>query len=220
MRMNRLAALTVILLSVIADGCLGPTVSGNGHVTTENRDVGGGFSRITLSGSGRVVIDQGGTESVTVTADDNILSYVKTEVEGTTLVLGQKGGTFMLSPSRDIVFRVTLRNLDALNISGSGAAELRGFRGSSLNVGISGSGEAAVDGEVEDLRVTVSGSGRFRGEGLQSRRARVDISGSGGARVAPRDTLDAIVSGSGFVQYVGDPQVHESVSGSGWVRRR
>ncbi|HEY4364156.1 MAG TPA: head GIN domain-containing protein [Bryobacteraceae bacterium] len=218
--MNHLAALTVVSLSVIASGCLGPSVIGSGRATTENRNVGGGFSRVRLSGSGRVVIDEGTVDSVAVTTDDNIQSYVRTDLEGTTLVLGQKGGTFLLSPSAGLLFKVTVRNLDEITVSGSGAAEVREFQNSRLRVVISGSGDASVDGTVDDLSVSVSGSGRFRGEDLRSKRARVDISGSGSASVAASDILDAIVSGSGSVRYIGDPQVHESVSGSGSVRRR
>src|ERR1700677_3466463 len=105
--MNRLTAFVVILFSVIVNGCFGPSVSGSGHLISETRNV-SDFSNVSLEGSGRVVIQQGGAESVTVTGDDNLLSHIETEVRGNTLVLGEKSGV-SLSPSKDIVFKLTLR---------------------------------------------------------------------------------------------------------------
>jgi hypothetical protein len=217
--MNRLAAFIVILFSVIANGCFGPSVSGSGHVISETRNVSGGFSNISVEGSGRVVIEQGGAESLTVTGDDNLLNYLETEVRGSTLVLGEKSGV-RLSPSKDIVFKVTLRKLDTLDISGSAAAEAKGLQSAKMKIGISGSGEASAEGTADDLDITISGSGRFRGDGLKSKRTRIDISGSGSAVVASSETLNAIVSGSGSIEYFGDPQVHQDISGSGSIRKR
>jgi hypothetical protein len=217
--MNRLATFTVILFSVIANGCFGPGVSGSGHVISETRNVGGGFSGVSLEGTGRVVIEQGGTDSLTVTGDDNLLNYIETDVRGNTLVLDEKSGV-RLSPSQDIVFKVTLRKLDNLDVSGSGAAQAKGIQGAKMKIDISGSGEVSAEGSDDDLDVTISGSGRFRGDSLKSRRTRVDISGSGSAVVASSDTLDATVSGSGSIEYIGDPHVHQDISGSGSVRKR
>ena len=125
--MNRLAAFIVILFSVIANGCFGPSVSGSGRVISETRNVGRSFSNVSVEGSSRVVIAQDGAESVTVTGDDNLLSYIETKVQGSTLVLGEKSGV-RLSPSKDIGFKVTLRKLDSLEISGSAAAEAKGLK--------------------------------------------------------------------------------------------
>jgi hypothetical protein len=217
--MNRLPAVFVILLSVIANGCLfGPSVSGSGHVTSETRNM-SGFSNVSLEGSGRLVIAQGGVESLTVTADDNLMPYIQTEVRGGTLVLGQKNGV-SLSPSTDIVFKVTTRKLDTLDISGSGVAEAKGLQSAKMKIDVSGSGEISADGAADDLDIDISGSGRFRGEGLKSKRTRVDISGSGSALVASSETLNATVSGSGSIEYVGDPRVHQDISGSGTIRKR
>jgi hypothetical protein len=166
-----------------------------------------------------VVIEQGAVESLTVTGDDNILSYIETEVRGSTLVLGEKSGV-SLSPSKDIVFKVTLKKLDALDISGSGAAEAKGLRNAKMKIDVSGSGEVSAEGAADDLDISISGSGRFRGDGLKSKRASIDISGSGRAVVASSETLNATVGGSGSIEYIGDPQVHQDISGSGSIRKR
>jgi hypothetical protein len=216
--MNRLPAFIVIFFSVIANGCFGPSVSGSGRVISQTRDV-SGFSNVSLEGIGRVVIEQGGTESLTVSGDDNLLHYIETDVRGSTLVLGEKSGV-RLSPSQDIVFKVTMRKLNALDISGSGVAQASGLQSAKIKIDISGSGEVSAEGVADDLDINISGSGRFRGGSLKSKRTRVDISGSGSAVVASSETLNAIVSGSGSIEYIGDPQLHQDISGSGSIRKR
>jgi hypothetical protein len=216
--MNRLAALIVILFSVIVNGCSGPGISGSGRVKSERRDV-SGFSNVSFEGSGRLVIEVGDAESLTVTGDDNLLKYIETQVRGSTLALGETSGV-SLSPSKDIVFKVTLRKLDSLDISGGGAVEARGLQNAKMKIGISGSGEVSAEGAADDLTIDISGSGRFRGDSLKSKRTRVDISGSGSAVVSSSETLSAILSGSGSIEYVGDPKVDQNISGSGSIRKR
>ena len=216
--MNRLPAFIVILFSVILNGCFGPSVRGSGHVMSEPRNV-SGFSKISLEGSGHVIIEQGVAEALTVTSDDNLLHYIETEVRGDTLVLGERSGV-SLGPSEDIVFKVTARNLDGLEISGSGAAEAKGIHSPKMKIDISGSGEISAEGAADDLDISVSGSGRYRGDSLKSKRTTVDISGSGSALVASSETLNATVSGSGKIEYVGNPQVRQDISGSGSIRKR
>ena len=178
-----------------------------------------GFSAVSLDGSGRLVVEQTGSESLTVTGDDNLLPYIETYVSGKTLTLGEKSGT-NISPSKDIIFRLTVKSLDNIDISGSGAADVKGVQGQALKIDISGSGEVSAEGAADEVNVGISGSGRYHGDTMRSKRARVDISGSGSALLAVSEKLDANVSGSGSIEYVGDPQVHQDISGSGSVRKR
>src|SRR5215471_5120296 len=176
--MRRLWSLCLMLTSLLAAGC-GPVVAGSGKITTEPRNV-SGFSAVSLNGSGRLVIEQTGSESLTVTGDDNLLPYIETYVSGKTLTIGEKSGT-NITPSKDIVFRLTVKSLDNIDISGSGAADVKGVQGHALKVGISGSGEVSAEGAEDELNIGISGSGRYRGDTLRTKQARVDISGSGSA---------------------------------------
>jgi hypothetical protein len=194
-------------------------INGSGKVTTEPRPV-SGISAVSLNGTGQVLIEQTGTDSLTITTDDNLLPYIKTEMRGNRLELGLKDSFTNLNPTNGIIFKVTVKQLEGLEISGSGKAEAKKLNPEHLTVEISGSGAVAVQGTAEDLDLDISGSGAYDGELLRSKRANVDISGSGGAVLAASETLTANVSGSGAVEYVGDPQVTQNVSGSGSVRKR
>jgi hypothetical protein len=206
----------LIVLGALVAGC-GPVIEGSGKIVTEPRSV-AGFSAVELSGSGHLVIEKGGSESLSITADDNLLQYLETEVRGRTLTLGQKDGV-NVNPSKDIVFRLTVKDLDNIDISGSGSADAKGLQGDKMTVGVSGSGAISLEGTVNDLDVNISGSGQYHGRGMNSKRARVDISGSGGAVLAVSEKLNATVSGSGSIDYIGDPQVQQDVSGSGSIRK-
>jgi hypothetical protein len=217
--MHSVQASLLISCSVISGACVFDSVAGSGKIVTEPRMV-SGFSAVSLSGSGQVTIEQTGMESLTVTTDDNLLPYIKTDVKGSTLELGFKDPMMSLAPTDGIVFKLTVRKLEGLHISGSGKADAKGLDPDHVKVNISGSGEVLAQGTANELDLSISGSGRYRGEDMRSKRATIDISGSGGAVIAASETLKADVSGSGSIEYIGDPQVTQHVSGSGSVHRR
>jgi hypothetical protein len=217
--MFKVRAVVLLTCGALASGCVIESVAGSGAVVTETRTV-AGFSSVSVGGSGQLLLDQSGTESVTVTADDNVLPYVRTEVRDGTLFLGFKDGTYNVRPTRPVIFRVSVRSIDDLHVSGSGKVDATRIDAAALRLSISGSGDIVLHGRAEDLAVSVSGSGRYIGDEMDAVRATVDISGSGRALVAARERLSADVSGSGMVEYLGTPIVRQHVSGSGRVRKR
>jgi hypothetical protein len=76
----------ILVPSMLLAGCMFPEVQGSGNVVSETRTV-SGFNSVELSGDGKLEIEQTGTESLTVTADDNILKLLKSEVSAGRLVL-------------------------------------------------------------------------------------------------------------------------------------
>jgi predicted small secreted protein len=194
-------------------------ISGSGKTVTEARPV-PAFTAVALSGSGRVVIEQSGSESVTVTTDDNLLPHIRTEVRGNTLELGTKDPFASLSPTKELLFTVHVKRLEALSVSGSGDAEATGINPDQLRVEISGSGAVLAQGSTDALNLAISGSGSYNGPQMASRRATATVTGSGNAIVAASETLTAAVTGSGSIQYIGDPKVTQDISGSGSVLRR
>jgi hypothetical protein len=217
--MRSCRAWALIAFGLSLSGCVLHSVSGSGTIVTEPRSV-SGFSAVALSGSGRVIIEQTGVESLTVTTDDNLLPHIRTEVRGDTLDLGFKESLTQFRPTKEIVFRLTVKQLDEVQVSGSGQVEAKGLTPDRLGIDISGSGAVAAQGTATDLDIRISGSGDYQGEQMNSRRASVHVSGSGGALVAASDRLDVNVSGSGSIEYVGDPKVTRHVSGSGSIQRR
>jgi hypothetical protein len=228
-----LLAIVVFLLSA----CGFRVIRGSGDLVTESRSV-SNFDRVSLSGSGEVIVTQSGEESLTVETDDNIIEYVTTEVRGGTLYLGfDTTGPKSISPTR-LRFDLNVKELIGLKISGSGEITAASLDTDRLEVGVSGSGDVEIDsltaqevevrisgsgnvelaGEATGQDITVSGSGKLRAGDLRSETVEVSISGSGDATVWAIESLDARISGSGSVEYYGSPTVDSSGSGSGKVR--
>ena len=228
-------ALMACAAFVVGCGVNYPTIRGSGITATEARAV-TGFSSIDVSGFGEVRIEQTGTESVTVEAENNLMPLLVTTVENGRLRLGSKEKV-NLRPIRPVIFRVTVDRLEAVSISGSGDISMPSLRTDALSARISGSGnmriagletarfrgeisgsgEARVAGRADDVGLHISGSGSYHAAALECRTADISISGSGNATVNASRELSVEVSGSGSVHYLGEPRINTRVSGSGSV---
>lgn len=210
------AALLVSLLVCACDVLsAGDMVVGSGKVAEEKRPV-GQFDVIDLAGGGQLVFRQGDSESLTIKADDNVLPYITSTVQGGELHLGVRNNV-SFQTHLPIVYTVTARNLKAIHLSGSGSAKLESLSTDRLEVRISGSGDVVASGRAGQQTVSISGSGRYNGAACQGATADVHISGSGNVTVNASDHLDAHVSGSGDIDYLGHPSVNTQISGSGRV---
>ncbi len=95
-----------------------------------------------------------------------------------------------------------------------------GIEANSLNVRISSSGNVKIgEGVVDMQEIRISSSGDYHGESMRSGQVTVTLSSSGNARLWVEESLDANLSSSGSVYYKGDPEVFDSHSASGRVRR-
>lgn len=228
-----MAATLGFALAVI--GC--NMVTGSGNVKSESRDV-SGFSEVALLGSGSLSIEQTGTESLTIEADDNVLPLIQSTVSGGRLTIGPKENT-SITNIKTLNYKLTVKDLNALDLSGSGnvtapkinsdAMSLKisgsgnisiGVTANSLGTTVSGSGEVTVSGKAARQQLTISGSGNYKAGDLESKEATVKVSGSGNATLKVSDALDATISGSGNIEYTGNPTVTQNVSGSGRVTKR
>lgn len=237
--MNTKISKTVGLLAVVVllSACGFQIIRGSGDLVTETRSV-SNFDRVSLSGSGEVIVTQSGTESLTIETDDNVIEHVTTEVRGGTLYLGfdtTKVKSF--SPSR-LRFDLNVKDLVGVKISGSGDITAASLDTDRLDVGVSGSGDIQIDsltadevevqisgsgnvelaGEATGQDITITGSGEFHAGDLRGETVEITISGSGSATIWVIQSLDARISGSGSVNYYGSPTVDSSGSGSGKIR--
>jgi len=191
------------------------TAQGSGVQVEESRTV-PAFGSVDLAGSNNVVIRVGGEQSVQVYGDDNLIDRVTTNVDATTLVIGNRPGSYSTnSPMR---VEVSVPSLSELTLSGSGTVMVSGVEGPRLTVTISGSGVVRANGTTEQLDATVSGSGQAELGGVEASAVRAVVSGSGEIVVTATESLDASVPGSGSIMYSGNPSdVTKSVTGSGVI---
>jgi hypothetical protein len=104
-----------------------------------------------------------------------------------------------------------------VEVSGSGTIETEG-KVDKLKLEISGSGTVQSKGQTDDLHVDVNGSGRVQLADLATKDAHVEISGSGKVDVAPQNSLNVDISGSGTIYLHSEPKSLETdISGSGRI---
>jgi hypothetical protein len=195
-------ALALMAVGLLVAACL--VTQGSGQVATESRPV-SGFTKVELSGTGELTIEKTGTDSLTISAEDNILPRLSSEVSGGTLTLGTKPNTSIV-PTKPITYSLTVKDLTGLGVSGSGSVRVSNLTTTSLSTKISGSGTITANGTVDDQDLEISGSGRYLADRLTSKTANVRISRSGTASVLVSDMLDVKISGSGSLTYSGNPQ--------------
>jgi hypothetical protein len=211
----------------------GERIVGSGNVITENRPV-GSFDRVRLEIDANLEIQQGAAESLSVSADDNILPVLVTEVSGGELVIRIKPFT-SVRPSQSIDIDITVRDLEELsfsssgkmlvhpittnalrlNLSSSGDIEIEELQTDRLSANLSSSGDILVKGAAGQLDLNISSSGDFLAGDLRVQEAEVDISSSGKAELWILENLDVNLSSSGDVSYFGSPQVDQNTSSSG-----
>ncbi len=207
----------------------------------ENREV-SPFSEISLRISGNLYLTQGNKQSVRVVAKESVLSELITEVKGNELVIRFPNSNIFqrnfkpgkieiyvtvpdvsalsVSGSGDIIAEKLEARILNLSLSGSGGIKLGSLESSKLKGSISGSGNIEVKGRkvADDLSVTISGSGNFNATDFEADAVSVTIAGSGNCNVTSSGTIKARIAGSGSVFYSGNPSIDASTAGSGKVR--
>jgi hypothetical protein len=193
----------------------GKSGQGPTNVTKESRDV-TGLEEVELRGVGRLSIEQAGSESLSVEAQEDVLPKFKTEVVDNRLVIGPKPDT-TIHTTEPVNYELTVKTLNALEVSGSANVEAEGVSTDMLAVTISGTGKVKIGGEADKQEVSISGAGDYRAGELESKVVEIDVGGAGSAIVNASEKLDARISGVGSVEYIGDPTVEQDVSGVGRV---
>ena len=220
------------------DPGIGGAQQGSGAVKTEDRKL-GDFQSVSIKFPAEITIQQGSAVSAKVTADDNLLPQLNTEVRDGVLYIEnkEKDWDLRVDPSRTVKIMLTVKDLNEIRFSSAGIVTVDGLETEDLRIVLSGAGEfrlndvklGALDatlsgagniqasGSADVLKLTISGLGSFDAPNLQTLQADIRISGAGSARVRVKDQLAAHVSGAGSVDYYGSPTVERNISGAGSV---
>ncbi|MEL4308886.1 head GIN domain-containing protein [Joostella sp. CR20] len=215
-------------------------IKGNGNVTTVERNT-DDYDAIGVAGSFDVELVAGTEGKITITAEENLIPHIETEVkQGSLQIKTEKG--YSLNPSRNntILITVPFESIDAVSLAGSGdvitksTIKAEDFKSSLAGSGdltldieannikshLAGSGDVVLRGSTTNFDCSLSGSGDISAKQLKAVNVEVGISGSGDVDVHCDGELKVRVSGSGDVEYYGNPTKEDSkVSGSGDVSR-
>lgn len=220
MKLHRgLLLLLLLILPTLACRALNintDTVDGSGEVVTQDFDV-SGFDRVSLEGFGNVFITQGETESLSIQTDENILPYLEVSVQAGELVLGTRPNVNLL-PSQGITYNITVRDLEAVSLRGSGDFLMEPINAETMDIELFGSGDIVFDGLTTGrLFIRLSGSGNIRVGDLDAQTVTTDLSGSGNITLdgtAPSQEIQVQGSGDYAAGDLESSSVEIDISGS------
>ena len=192
----------------------GPALKGSGKLATAKRTV-EQFHAIELQDRGRVQVTVGMPLEVTVQADDNLIDAIDTKVTAGKLTVSVNKD---FQTERAPYISVSVPELSEITVSGAGDILINAVKGDVFNISIPGSGNCSAAGKVINEKVTLSGSGNVDCLKLVADNVTVDLSGSGNCTVATEKSMTGKLSGSGKIEYKGNPQsLNKDVTGSGTI---
>ena len=178
---------TILIAAMFISGCGLQIVTGSGKIATETREV-GNFSAVKLAGIGDVIITQTDTVSVRIEAEDNLIPYFETTVQGDTLNIGIKDQYlgYNLHPTRPVRFYVSTPDLNAIALAGSG------------NI-------ITSDVKSKDFKVSLLGSGDITNDSLTATTVDINLAGSGNVSLdkISADSISSTIAGSGDISVAG-----------------
>lgn len=215
--MKPLLTLTAAVLLLTA--CTKDHIRGSGRTITTERQL-PSFKQVKLEGSGNVVVNHGATQQVKVTGYENLVDIYETNVVNGNLTL--KFNDSYNVRNSNISVTITLPAIEGMYVNGSGSMSMNNFTGQSLDAETNGSGEISINGsDYTSVFYGISGSGDIDARTVHSTNADAHISGSGNIDLRVAGKLKARISGSGNINYWGNPpEVDAQVSGSGRLVKR
>jgi hypothetical protein len=233
-----LSAACFVLFATACNYVFKKTIHGDGNITTSERNI-SSANRIKCSGSYDVQLTKGSPTSVKITADQNLQSYIVTDVNGSELNIHYQND-INLDPTQKIKVFVTTDKLEGFQLNGSGNVNTTnkftggarldvGIAGSGnihfdvntpqVNSSISGSGDIYISGETRNSKINIAGSGNYHADDLKSENVKVEIAGNGDAHLFANSTLDIHIAGVGNVYYKGNPSITQNIAGSGKIKK-
>ena len=234
---------TLIVLLIALNSCTaqwGKRIKGNGNITTIKKSV-GDYESLDMAGFFDVKLIEGKEGNITITGEENLLEYRVAEVKDGKLILKtEKGVNLQPSHRNGIKITIPVEQINSVYLSGSGdITSEKTLTADSFKATISGSGDISLDLAVKELKTSISGSGDIEltgntdifdlsisGSGdidafrLAANHVDVSVSGSGDIEVTANKSIKARVSGSGDINYRGNPEkVDTKSSGSGDISK-
>jgi len=239
-------SLGVLLFLLLLSACsisqdIERRIETSGNKVSVEQDV-QGFDRISLDGIGRLVINQGQEEALTIHTDENFLPYFQAKVQGDTLIIGlskDAQGVNLGGPDDKgvdlVTYELVVKELRSLKIAGASLVEMMALETDQLNIDLEGftqleiqslvaeklvlqlegSGSLVISGNVQEQEIIQEGACNYYAAELKSEETTLTLSGAGDVTVWATKTLDVDLSGVGNVIYYGNPKVQQDVSGLG-----
>lgn len=214
----------LLVVAALLAGCAVGSITGSGDIVAQEETF-SDFNRLDISDGFNVNVRQGGSFSVIIRVDDNLVDYLQVAKQGSTLQIGLKPGRIYSLLDATLEADITMPELTGLDLSGGSHVTLSGFGsakaldadlsgGSHLQgdveagdatIEISGGSHVTLSGSAGNLMVNASGGSQAKLADLMVVDVEVDASGGSHVTINPSGSLDADASGGSHVRYLGNP---------------
>ena len=213
--MKKIIFVFLAVCVVLAAGCRWVGIRGNGHIETEDRTI-SAFTEIDTGGAFEIEW-QNGSPALRITTDENLLSYVESDVLGNTLRLRTHDHIW---PTHGIKVFISSPTRAAARIRGAVKLTVKQISGTTFALEASGASHVSLDGSVDHLLADMTGASELEASGLQTKTAEISTTGAADAEIAVAETLKVAITGAGKVTYSGNPTIEKHITGAGSVRRK
>jgi hypothetical protein len=201
------------------------------------------FKAVVVNSGIDLYLSQGNTEQLTVSAADNKIDHIITEVKNETLHIYFEKSNWSLNWNNQSAPKVQLTFKDLETIRANGGSDVYSkerlifenidihanggsdvkieLNAVAVNVAAAGGSDALLSGTTKYLHATASGGSDVKAKNLTSKYCKVEASGGSDAYVFTDFELQAVASGGSDVHYYGNPQhIKKNSSGGSDVTRR
>jgi len=200
-----------IVLAAVLAGC----IQGQGPVTSELREV-PAFTRIEATAGIRVVVRIGPAEAIEVSAQENLLPSIATDVGGDTLRIDARDDFTTVQP---VTVTVVIPALDGITLSGGSRAEVEGLKATSIQIDIRGGASATFVGTADVVELTADGGAVADLQDLSAAMIALSLSGGARATVNASHAVTGSASGGSRLTLLGDAELSVETSGASEVER-
>ncbi|MGQ7867752.1 head GIN domain-containing protein [Sunxiuqinia sp. sy24] len=224
---------SILAIVIFLPSCffLGPSIKGNGNVTTEYREI-GDFDKIKVSTGLKVVLVQSERNLVTVEADENLHEVIRTERKRGELNVFTEG---RIKKSRQLLITVEFTELEKLHstagaqVSTAGMLRVKNLAtkasaGSQQNLQLntqnleakaSAGAEIRLRGKTRDANLAASSGAQLNAEDMVAKNCVADVSSGAHVYIEVIDDLEGEASSGGHIYYSGSPSTVDISTSSG-----
>lgn len=230
---------TIVVSTIFLSSCffLGPSVNGNGHVTTEVRHI-SDFDQIKVSTGMIVVLHQSDQEQVTILADENLHDAIQTEVHGDELRIFTDE---RIRKYRKLLITVDFKDLENVRTSSGAQVKTDGIiHVKELSASASSGSQLSLNLDVKDLKSKTSSGANIRIQGkteyadlrassgsqlkasdLTTENCKADVSSGANISIDITGSLEGEASSGGHIYYTGSPtNTNMKTSSGGEIKKR
>jgi hypothetical protein len=218
--MKHLLLFAFTAVTLFASSCNKHRLRGEGDSGSETRTL-SSFTSVIADGSTPIDIYPSTEDRVVVTGYNNLIGVYETNVSDGALRLKFKDSYINIRNS-NLQVAVYTKNMNSIKINGSGDVHLHsGLTSNAMVAEINGSSRVDIDANhFNNVSCSINGSGDIYGQACVAQNLTAKISGSGNVRMTVENTMNVRISGSGDVDYWGNPQITEvNISGSGKINK-